>query len=120
MLSPQLGILYIVFALVIIFLSRYLRKEKWSDYGFRAVEIKLVILAAVIGILFAILDNYILEPLVSKLTGKSTDLSAFEDIKGNISRLLTMLAIGWVIGGLFEEFFFRGYLFHRINLLLQK
>jgi membrane protease YdiL (CAAX protease family) len=116
MLSPQLGILYIVFALIIIILSRYLRKEKWSDYGFRPVEVKLMVLAAVIGIVFALLDNYLLEPLVSRLTGKSTDLSSLEDIKGHVLRLLAMLAIGWVIGGLFEEFFFRGYLLNRINL----
>jgi membrane protease YdiL (CAAX protease family) len=52
------------------------------------------------------------------LTGKETDLSTFENIKGHVLRLLAMLAIGWVIGGFFEEFFFRGYLFNRINLVL--
>jgi uncharacterized protein len=116
MLSSQLNILYIAFALIIIILSRYMRKEKWSDYGFRRVEIRLILLAVLIGIAFAVLDNYILEPLVSKLTGKSTDLSSFENIKGHVSRLMTMLAIGWAIGGFFEEFFFRGYLLYRINL----
>jgi uncharacterized protein len=116
MLSSRLGILYVVLAIIIIVLSRYLRKEKWVEYGFRPVEIKLMVLAAVIGIGFAILDNYFLEPLVNKLTGKETDLSSFENIKGNVPRLLTMLAIGWVIGGFFEEFFFRGYLLNRINM----
>jgi len=116
MLSPQLGILYVAFALIIILVSRYLRKESWSDYGFRPVEIKLMLLAAVIGMAFALLDNYLLEPMVSKLTGKETDLSTFDNIKGHVGRLMGMLAIGWVIGGFFEEFFFRGYMFNRINL----
>lgn len=119
MLSAQLGIFYIAFAIIIIILSRYLRKEKWTDYGFRPVEIKLMALAAVIGIVFALLDNYLLEPLVSRLTGKETDLSTFDNIKGHLGHLLTLLAIGWVIGGFFEEFFFRGYLLNRINLAFQ-
>jgi membrane protease YdiL (CAAX protease family) len=116
MLSSQLNVLYIVFAIIIIIVSRYMRKEKWPDYGFKPAGIKLMLLAATIGIVFALIDNYLLEPLVNKLTGKPTDLSSFENIKGHLSRLLTMLAIGWVIGGFFEEFFFRGYLLNRINL----
>jgi membrane protease YdiL (CAAX protease family) len=116
MLSSQLNVLYIVFAIIIIIVSRYMRKEKWPDYGFKPAGIKLMLLAATIGIVFALIDNYLLEPLVNKLTGKPTDLSSFENIKGHLSGLLTMLAIGWVIGGFFEEFFFRGYLLNRINL----
>jgi uncharacterized protein len=116
MLSSRLGILYVALSIIIILQSRYLRKEKWPDYGFRHAEIKLMLLAAVIGIVFALLDNYLLEPLVTKLTGKPNDLTSFENIRGHFSRFLTMLAIGWVRGGFFEEFFFRCYLLIRINL----
>jgi membrane protease YdiL (CAAX protease family) len=116
MLSSQLGILYVAFAIIIIILSRYMRKEKWSDYGFRPVQVKLIFLAVTIGITYALFDNYLLESLISKLTGTVTDLASLENIKGHVYRLLTMLAIGWVIGGFFEEFFFRGYLLNRINL----
>jgi membrane protease YdiL (CAAX protease family) len=96
--------------------SRYLRKEKWSEYGFKSVQLKRVLLAIVIGFGFAAIGNYLLEPLVSKLTGESADLSTFQNVKGNLKGFSELLAVGWIIGGFFEEFFFRGYLLNRINL----
>jgi membrane protease YdiL (CAAX protease family) len=115
MLSAIINILYIILVIIIIVVSRYLRKEKWTDYGFKPVKVKMLMLAAGIGIVFAFTDNYLLEPLVNSLTGTTPDLSTFENIKGNIVQLFVLLAIGWVVGGFFEEFFFRGYLLNRIN-----
>lgn len=115
MFSSRLSFIYIMLVLAIIFISKYLRKEVFKNYGFKAVEWEKVLLAALIGLAFAAFSNYIQEPLVSRLTGEEADLSSFDRVKGNLAAFLTLLAIGWIIGGLFEEFLFRGYLLNRID-----
>ena len=113
----KLNVLYLVFALVIMLSSKYIRKESWSEYGFRSVKQKQLFIAIAIGISFGFVDNFLIEPLITRLVGAEPDLSSYEGVKGNIAGLIGMLALGWLVGGLFEEFFFRGYLFNRINSL---
>lgn len=115
----HLNIFYVVAALVLTISIKYLRKERWADLGFFSVHIKKILIAVAIGLLFGLTDNYLFDPLLSKLLGKAPDLSAFAGIKGNVQGLLVMLAIGWFIGGVFEEYFFRGYLFHRFSTLIR-
>jgi len=117
-LSPWLNILYVILAVLVVLLSRYLRKEKWREYGFRPVQVSMLFISAGIGIAFGLADNYILEPLVNRITGHTPDLSTFDNIKGNVVDTLGLLAVGWIIGGFFEESFFRGYTLNRINLTL--
>jgi membrane protease YdiL (CAAX protease family) len=119
MLSSRIGIVYIILVLIIILLSRFLRKEKWTTYGFKAVEPKMLLLAVVTGLALALFTTYVQEPLVSKLTGETADLSTFDNVKGNLQPFLILLASGWIIGGLFEEFLFRGYLLNRINRMFK-
>jgi hypothetical protein len=113
----KLNVLYLVFALIILLLSKYIRKENWSEYGFRSVKQKQLFTAIALGIVFGFVDNFLVEPLITKLVGAEPDLSSYKEVKGNITGLIGMLALGWLVGGLFEEFFFRGYLFNRINSL---
>ena len=117
MFSSSLSFVYILLVLGIIFFSKFQRKARWSDDGFKSVEWSNVLLAAVVGVAFAAFSNYIQEPLVSKLTGEEADLSSFGNVKGNLGAFMVLLAMGWIIGGLFEEFLFRGYLLNRINQL---
>lgn len=115
MFSSRLSFIYILLVLGIVLISKRERKERWSDYGFKAVEGSKVLWAAAIGLSYAAFSNYVQEPLVAKLTGESPDISNFDSVTGNLWAFLGLLAIGWVIGGLFEEFLFRGYLFNRID-----
>jgi membrane protease YdiL (CAAX protease family) len=117
MFSSRLSFIYILLVLGIILISKRERKERWADYGFKPVELSKVLLAAAIGLGYAAFSNYVQEPLVAKLTGESPDISSFDRVTGNLWAFLGLLAIGWVIGGLFEEFLFRGYLLPRINQL---
>lgn len=115
----KLNVLYVVFALIIMFLSKYLRKEKWSDYGFKSINLNMLLIAIAIGIIYGFIDNFFIEQLITKLTGTTPDLGTYESVKGNAGRLIVMLAIGWFIGGLFEEMFFRGYLYNRFHSLIK-
>jgi membrane protease YdiL (CAAX protease family) len=114
----NLNILYVVSAVMIMVLSKYLRKEKWSDFGFKSIQTRKIILAVTVGIGFGYVDNYLLEPFITKLIGLEPDLSAYAGVEGNVWGLIGMLALGWVIGGFFEEYFFRGYLFYRLNTII--
>ena len=114
----KLNLLYVITALIIMLSSRFLRKEKWSEYGFKAVKWKMLFLAIAIGIIYGFVDNFFIERLITKLTGAEPDLSTYANVTGNVGHLMAMLGIGWVIGGFFEEWFFRGYLFNRMQAVI--
>jgi membrane protease YdiL (CAAX protease family) len=114
----HLNVLYVVSALAIMLVSKYIRKEKWHDYGFKSVRQKGILISITIGIVFGFVDNFLIEPLITKLVGAEPDLSAYKAVQGNVMNLIGMLALGWIVGGLFEEFFFRGYLYNRIESLI--
>lgn len=114
----KLNLLYVISALVIMFFSRFIRKEKWKEYGFKSINQKLLFVAIAIGFVYGIMDNFFIEQMITKITGVKPDLSTYENIRGNLGRLFGMLAIGWVIGGLFEEFCFRGYIFNRMQSII--
>jgi len=115
----KLNVFYVVLALIIMFLAKFLRKEKMSEYGFKPVQLNLFLIAIGIGIGFGFLDNFLIEPIITKLSGAKPDLSTYASVTGNIPHLLIMLGLGWFIGSLFEEFFFRGYLFNRFGSILK-
>lgn len=119
MLSSRISIFYIILVLGIVFIVKHTRKERWSAYGFKAVELKLILLAAVAGLTYAVFTNYIQEPLVARFTGETADLSGFDSVQGNLWAFIGLLSLGWVVGGLFEEFLFRGYLLNRINQVVK-
>jgi membrane protease YdiL (CAAX protease family) len=114
----NLKLLYLVAALAITLSSKYIRKEKWTEIGFKKVNTTRVFAAIAIGIGYGFAGNYLLEPLITKLVGAEPDLSVYKGVQGNLSGLIGMLLLGWVVGGLFEEYFFRGYLYNRIRTLI--
>lgn len=114
----KLNVWYVISALIIMFLSKFMRKEKWSDYGFKAINLKMLLIAIAIGVVYGFADNFFIEQLIAKITGTTPDLGSYQSVKGDVGRFILMLAIGWFIGGLFEEMFFRGYLFNRFQSLI--
>jgi membrane protease YdiL (CAAX protease family) len=115
----KLNVLYVILALIITMSLKYIRKEKWSQYGFRPINRKLFLRAIAIGIIFGYVDNYFIENLIARIVGVVPDLSDYSGVKGNIGGLIGMLLLGWVVGGFFEEFFFRGYIFYRLSSIIK-
>ena len=114
----KLNLLYVITALIIMLLSKFVRKEKWSEYGFKAIKWKMLFLAIAFGVIYGLVDNFFIEQLITKITGAEPDLSTYASVKGNVGHLIAMLGIGWVIGGFFEEWFFRGYMYNRIQSVI--
>jgi membrane protease YdiL (CAAX protease family) len=57
-------------------------------------------------------------PVLNHLTGDRQDLSAFEDLEGNVGLFAALLVASWLLGALVEETAVRGYLQTRITDLL--
>jgi membrane protease YdiL (CAAX protease family) len=114
----KLNVIYLVAALGITLSSKFIRKETWSDVGFLKVATKRLLLAAAIGLVYGVVDNFLIEPVITRIVGAEPDLSAYEGIKGSFSGLILVLFLGWFVGGLFEEYFYRGYLFNRMRILI--
>ncbi len=68
----------------------------------------------VIQFAFAIL----IEPILEKITGSAVDISVLDGIRGNFVKCMTMIAVGWIMGGFLEEFTFRGFVVTRVHKLL--
>lgn len=95
----------------------YLRGKNWGFYGFRKPKKwRPVLLSAAGGTIgLHILIGLLLEPLVTHLTGRAVDLSAFEAVKGNALALIIGLGVVWTQAAFIEEMLFRGYLLNRIS-----
>lgn len=54
-------------------------------------------------------------PLASHVSGTQQDLSAFDDLQGNVPQLVLLLVLSWTLAAFGEELAYRGYLFTRIG-----
>lgn len=54
-------------------------------------------------------------PFANHVSGRRQDLSAFQDLQGNLGMLAVLLLAGWVLGAFAEELAYRGYLLTRIH-----
>ena len=60
-----------------------------------------------------LLSYFVFLPLIQKLTGQELELGPFNQVKNNPRILILSLVMGWIIGGLFEETIFRGFMLSR-------
>ena len=92
------------------------RKLKFNSIGFIKHQnwLKIILISLLLGIVIELSFQILINPLFDKLTHSTIDLSSFDSVQGNLLVYLAMLAIGFIIGGLFEEILFRGFLMTRI------
>lgn len=117
----------------------------WTSFPYTFIHIILVILAItflhdrsfekigltgqlsffkVIGtalLLFLLIEpvlDFIVQPLVNKITGEVVDYSPFEPIAHNQSLFFKYLLYTLISAGIGEEVLFRGFLFRQLNIIL--
>jgi membrane protease YdiL (CAAX protease family) len=66
------------------------------------------------GLAMEILQLFVTQPLLLRLTGKPADLSDFQELIGNLKLLLIYLPLVWTLAAFGEEMVFRGYLMNRV------
>jgi membrane protease YdiL (CAAX protease family) len=116
---PQEGVIgAFLIAIIVPLVTR--KQGSYRDMGFRSPESwsKLLGRTLAYGIVIQIAFVVLVEPLLSKLTGETVDISVFEGVRGNFRNFLLMLALGWGVGGFLEEMTFRGFVTGRVRWLL--
>ncbi|WP_440881335.1 lysostaphin resistance A-like protein [Tenacibaculum sp. C7A-26P2] len=99
---------------ILIITANYIeyKGKPFSALGFRYEKFtfkNIFILAPLVALGLFIFYVFALVPRITKLTGVPIDLSSLEDLRGNFSACLTILALVWATAGFGEEIIFRGY-----------
>ena len=125
-LIPHSGVIPIPFGYsipVLIFIWLFLKrsKENFSSIGFsfNRFEVKSVLIGTVTAILLFSFLNWVFFPLLEKIIPlPPANLGDIAKVKGNPGFYIFILAMGWVIGGFYEEIVFHGFIFTRLEKLI--
>jgi len=125
---PHVGLVpfpfgYCIPVLLVIWLALKRTKERFVDIGFsiRKLSRKAIITGCFIGVLLFAFLQYALFPLLSKLVYlPKANLQDFSNIRHHLLNYLFILVMGWVVGGVYEEVVFHGYIFSRFQKLFRK
>jgi membrane protease YdiL (CAAX protease family) len=119
---PHLGVApdftYAVPVLLFIWLYLKRSKENFADIGFsfKRFEKKAIWVGTLTGIILFCFLNYAFFPLLNKILHlPAAELSSFSAIRHNIPMYIFVLVMGWIIGGIYEEIVFHGFIFTRIE-----
>ena len=100
-------------------ISLLIRHENIASLGFKKIKNGLqmagVVLLSVAT--WQLLQIGLTMPVLNHLTGTRQDLSAFVNLKGNLSQLLLYLVLTWTLAAFGEELVYRGYLLKRLGEL---
>jgi len=100
-------------------LSLVVRRDHWSSLGFhRPSDAHLVLKMLAFAVVWSIFQLGVTLPVASHISGQEQDLSAFEDLKGNVAMLVGLLVLGWTVAAVIEELAYRGYFQTRLRQLL--
>jgi len=101
----------------IIVISLLIRRENISVLGFKRERraLRMAAMIFLLVIVWQLIQLSLIMPILNHLTGVTQDLSTFEKLKGNVSLLLTLLALTWTLAAFGEEIVYRGYLQKRIG-----
>jgi membrane protease YdiL (CAAX protease family) len=122
-LFPHFGLIPIPFGytipiLIVIWLTLKRTKENFDSVGFsfRKFELKSVWIGAVSAILLFLSLNYVLFPLIKKVIYlPDANLESFKFIRHHFINYLFIVIMGWVVGGVYEELVFHGFIFTRLE-----
>lgn len=104
------------YLLPLAWISLRVRGLSWADIGwgrYRTWRHTLAI-GCVAGAVILAIELFVSGPLLTRLTGRPSDLSEFRDVIGNLLLALVYIALSWPIAAFGEEFIYRGYLLNRL------
>ena len=104
----------------IIILSLLMRKESIAVLGFKKpTSFKaMVVFVFVAVVIWSLLQLGLFMPVLNHLTNTTQDISAYENLQGNLGQLLFFLLLTWTLAAFGEEIVYRGYLQRRIGDVL--
>jgi membrane protease YdiL (CAAX protease family) len=104
------------FLLLLAWGSLRLRGLRWRDVGLsRYRNWRTTLLLGIgSGVLMELIELFVTQPLLIRLTGKQPDLSDFFVLKGNLKLTGLALVLAWTLAAFGEEMVWRGYLMNRV------
>jgi membrane protease YdiL (CAAX protease family) len=94
---------------------------RWRGLGWRDVGLarpanwpRTIVIGVLCGIGMELLELFVTQPLLVKLTGKMPDFSDLGELHSNWKLLLLYLALTWTLAAFGEEMVYRGYLMNRV------
>lgn len=109
-----------VIVIISILIVTYWNDRSLSEIGFKS-NISFIKTIGTGLLLFVVIEpvlDFIVQPLVAKLTGEIADYSAFQSVAGNFPKYSKYLFYILVSAGFGEEILFRGFLFRQFNIIL--
>jgi CAAX protease family protein len=99
---------------------------RWRGLGWRDVGLarpanwrRTIVIGVLCGIGIELLELFVTQPLLVKLTGKMPDFSDLGELHGNWKLTLLFVALSWTLAAFGEEMVYRGYLMNRVAGLLR-
>lgn len=112
---------YCLLIIAIVWLFLKYDKTSFSDLGFSFSNFQKQ--ALFYGVIAAVLILSFLQlvffPLLEMIVSfPDTQVEMYDKLEGNIEFYLLMIFMGWLIGGLYEEIVFHGFIFYQIKKLI--
>lgn len=102
------------FALIVFWASKF----NWLTFGFGKPNLKKAIpKSLVLAALIFIIVDIVFQPFIELYFG-AIDLSALDDIRGNLTNYIVFMVVMWVFAAFGEEFLYRGFFMKRLALVL--
>jgi membrane protease YdiL (CAAX protease family) len=100
--------------------SLVIRRDGLSTMGFHRVARPWVLVGTMLAFAagWSLIDIAVLKPVVNHVSGTTQDMSQFMGLPGDLTRLLTLIAVSWVLAALGEELAFRGFVLTRMTELV--
>jgi uncharacterized protein len=108
-----------VLLFVWLFLKSYKEDFGSIGFGFKRFEIRSLLIGTLAGILLFSFLTWVFFPVLQKFIElPDPDLGDFTKIRGNTGFYIFLLAMGWLVGGFYEEIVFHGFIFSRLEKVL--
>jgi hypothetical protein len=92
------------------------RGLRWGDVGLGRPPNwpRTIVIGVLCGIGMELLELFVTQPLLVKLTGKMPDFSDLGELRGDWKLMLLLVALSWTLAAFGEEMVYRGYLMNRV------
>lgn len=100
--------------------SLVIRRDSLSTMGFHRVARPWVLAGTMLAFAAAwsLMNIAVLKPVVNHVSGTTQDMSQFMGLQGDLTKLLTLVALSWTLAALGEELAFRGFVLTRMTELV--
>ncbi len=108
---------------ILLFIWLYLKYfgESFSDLGFRlkSCSLKSFLVGSAVAILTVAFMQLIFFPALENLVEfEEVQVELYDKLRGNTGFYIFILVMSWIIGGLYEEIVFHGFIFTRLEKMI--